>query len=55
MNIVTVPEGKIAFTAGNLPGFDKDNPANDDQVKAHVQTMNARAEALAITTRYEVK
>jgi hypothetical protein len=53
-----VPGGdteSIAFTETNTPGFSEDNPATREQMEAHVGTMNERAVALGIKTRYEVR
>lgn len=54
MNIIrNTATGGVAFTEKNCPGFDSDNPANADQLKAHTKVMNERAVALGIKARYE--
>lgn len=53
--IVNTLNGSFAFIASNCPGFSDDNPADDAQLAAHTAVMNARAEALGIDTRYEVR
>lgn len=53
MNIVTT-EGQVAFTPTTCPGFTEDNPADESQLTARCDQMNAKAEELGIKTRYEV-